>query len=264
MSNLEDAQKKLAAIEALQRAAAQKGAVAPKALTEEERIKRREEARALMKLQHAAEDAALVAAKEKAAADKLARKQVWQGQLADKADVERQQRDRDEELRQAKLRQLHDDAAAALERAKVEQSQFTSEELQVRLSTPATLGDNERDSAPAPAAVEPAAAKPVASPPKAAPAQAHVSPQKPVTSSPTAAVAAAVANPSSAVHVAKPNRNANLKLLRQLEDAGDDEVDVSISAIRERERAEREKKLHDLEAVNAKLKQKEDAHSSNN
>jgi hypothetical protein len=259
MSNLEDAQKKLAAIEALQRAAAQKGAVAPKALTEEERIKRREEARALMKLQHAAEDAALVAAKEKAAADKLARKQVWQGQLADKADVERQQRDRDEELRQAKLRQLHDDAAAALERAKDEQSQFTSEELQVRLSTPATLRDNERDSAPAPAAVEPAAAKPVASPPKAAPAQAHVSPQKPVTSSPTAAAAA---NSSSAVHVAKPNRNANLKLLRQLEDAGDDEVDVSISAIRERERAEREKKLHDLEAVNAKLKQKEDAHSS--
>jgi hypothetical protein len=83
-----------------------------------------------------------------------------------------------------------------------------------------------------------------------------VSPQKPVTSSPTAAV--------NAVHVAKPNRNANLKLLRQLEDAADDEADVSISAIRERERAEREKKLHDLEAVNAKLKQKEDAHSSTN
>jgi hypothetical protein len=256
-SNLEDAQKKLAAIEALQRAAAQKGAVAPKALTEEERIKRREEARALMKLQHAAEDAALVAAKEKAAADKLARKQVCQGQLAEKEDVERQQRERDEELRQAKLRQLHDDAAAALERAKVEQSQFTSEELQVRLSTPATLDDSATlASAPAPATVEPAATKPVASPPKAAPAQAHVSPQKPVTSSPTAAV--------NAVHVAKPNRNANLKLLRQLEDAADDEADVSISAIRERERAEREKKLHDLEAVNAKLKQKEDAHSSTN
>jgi hypothetical protein len=296
MSALNDAQKKLAAIEALQKAAVlskaqqQQTQAQNSQLSEAEILARRQAARALMKQQHAAEDEAKKAEKEKIRAEKERKKLAWQSVLADKAATEAQRAHAEAQLRDAKLAEI-DSASNASDIAREGMSQFSEAEIAQRDAERARLAEaDERENAARRAleieqqAHDQRAVAPhlstngdVAESATPEPPRQIVSTPPAVTTPPKASApvekksspVVSVAAPVAAVehhHAAAPahkSRNANLKLLRQLADDDGDE-DVKISDLRERERAERDKKLNDLTQLNAKLKAKEESHASSN